>query len=109
MSEVIELLVSWTVTTALSFAVVILDERRSSEQRLERAWPPSSRNAALVAFGILAVPLHFIRTRGGFGTIHGLRDKLIGLVLGVVALTAVVIVAMLVVEGVALVLGLKTE
>ena len=63
-AEVIELLVSWVVTTALSFVVVMFDERRLCEEQLERAWPPSSRSAALVAFGVLALPFHFAKTRG---------------------------------------------
>ena len=57
--EVLELVASWVVTTALSFVVVLFDERRMGEARLERAWPRASRDAALVLLGILAVPFHF--------------------------------------------------
>ncbi len=66
MMDVLEILVSWAVTTAFMFAVVILDERRMDQRddpRLERAWPPSSRASAIVGFGVLALPLHFLRTR----------------------------------------------
>lgn len=65
----IELLLSWVVTTALLFVIVIVDERRMPEERLERAWPPSSRDAAIVALGVLALPFHFARTRGRFFTV----------------------------------------
>ena len=66
MMDVLEILVSWAVTTAFMFAVVIIDERRMDRRddpRLERAWPPSSRASAIVGFGVLALPLHFLRTR----------------------------------------------
>lgn len=66
MHDMLEILVSWAVTTAFMFAVVIMDERRMDRRddpRLERAWSPSSRASAIVGFGVLALPLHFLRTR----------------------------------------------
>ena len=48
------------------FGVIVVDERRLSKRedpRLERAWPPAGRDSAIVGFGVVAVPLHFIRTR----------------------------------------------
>lgn len=90
----IELLLSWFVTTALLFVVVIADERRMSEERLERAWPPASRDAAIVALGILALPFHFARTRGRFFTLSA-REHLrwwLGLALGLALSVAVTLV-----------------
>lgn len=84
--QTLELLISWAVTTALLFVVVITDERRMSEARLERAWPPASRDAAIVALGVLALPFHFARTRGRFFTVS-LREHLgwwLGFALGLV-------------------------
>lgn len=104
-----ELILSWVVTTGLSFAVVLLDERRLArvaEEKLERAWKPSSRDAALVAFGLLAIPVHFIKTRGSLKKPLGF---LVGLALGVVAFLLVAIASTLVLEGVALVLGWPTD
>jgi hypothetical protein len=66
MHDVLEILVSWVVSTSFLFAVIILDERRMDRRddpRLERAWPPSSRASAIIGFGVLALPLHFLRTR----------------------------------------------
>lgn len=73
MNEVVELLGSWALTTALTFAVVIAHERLMSEERRERAWPPASRDAAIVAFGPLALPFHFARTLGRFFTFRALE------------------------------------
>jgi hypothetical protein len=63
MHDVLFLVVPWIVRIAASFAVVFFDERRLTERQLERAWPPSSRNAAVFAFDVVAVPIHFIKTR----------------------------------------------
>jgi hypothetical protein len=64
--QALEILLSWAVTTALLFVVVLTDERRMPEDRLEQAWPPASRDLCLVWLGILALPFHFARTRGRF-------------------------------------------
>lgn len=85
MSEIAELLVSWAVTTALSFAVVIAHERVMGEERLERAWPPASRDAAIVAFGSLALPFHFAKTLGHLRSPAGALWILLGLAAGLVA------------------------
>jgi hypothetical protein len=64
--DVLELLIPWLVSTAFLFLVVIWDERRMAKRddpRLERAWPPAGRDSAIVGFGLIAVPVHFIRTR----------------------------------------------
>lgn len=61
--EVVELLVSFAVTTGALFAVVLRDERRLSPEARERSWPATSRDAALVVFGVLALPVYFARTR----------------------------------------------
>lgn len=64
MATVVELVLSWLVMNALTFLVIFADERKIlSEEQLERAWPPSSRDAAIIAFGPLCLPFHFLRTR----------------------------------------------
>lgn len=68
------LLVSWALTTALTFAIITRDEKRLPANRLERAMLPSSRTLAVVAFGPFALCVHFTKTRG-------LRGLFIGLVL----------------------------
>jgi hypothetical protein len=64
--QALEILLSWAVTTTLFFLVVLTDERRMSEERLENAWPVASRNLFIVWLGVLALPFHFARTRGRF-------------------------------------------
>src|SRR4051794_26669198 len=88
-SEAIALLVSWVVTTSLTFFIVVADERyllrAGGEKRLERAWPPSSRAAAVFVFGVLCLPVHFAKTRGGKG-IRGVAGCCLGLAMGVAAI-----------------------
>lgn len=83
MSEVVQFVLAWLVGTATSYAIVKLDERRLDEQRLERAWPPVSRNAAIFVFGPIAVPIHFVRT----------RRSLVGALLGIGAFLVVALVS----------------
>jgi hypothetical protein len=66
--QALEILLSWAVTTTLLFIIVLEDEKRMSEERLEGAWPVASRNLFLVWLGVLALPFHFARTRGRFFT-----------------------------------------
>ncbi|MCL2726066.1 MAG: hypothetical protein FWD69_16695 [Polyangiaceae bacterium] len=80
--EVVLLLASWIELVAVSVIVVRLDEKRLDEDALARAWPPSSRDNALIGLpflgspilGLFAVWLHFARTRRfslkgmGYGT-----------------------------------------
>jgi len=106
---VLLLVLSWAITTALTFAVVIVDERRMSAERLERAWPPASRDAAIVAFGVLALPVHFMRTRGHCASVRGLVGLVLGLLIGLLALVLVVVASSLVVELVAWIAGLHTD
>jgi hypothetical protein len=103
---VIELLISWVVTTALTFLVVILDERHLSEERLERAWPPTSRDAAIAVFGVLALFVHFIKTRGHLRSARGALGFPLGLALGAIAVVLVAFVSGLLLDGVAALLGL---
>lgn len=106
--HVIELVISWIVTTALTFLVVIVDERRMSHERLERAWPEASRDAAIIAFGVLALPIHFMKTRTHFRSARGLLGLPLGLVLGVVAIVVIAFVGGLIVTVIDWVLGIPT-
>jgi hypothetical protein len=108
-NEVLMLVLPWAVTTALTFAIVIVDERRMSAERLERAWPPASRDAAIVVFGPLALLIHFMKTRGHLRSARGVLGLSIGLVMGVVAVGLVAVASGLVVELVARIAGLPTD
>ena len=63
-SELVELVVSWGASMGVLTALYVLDERWMSEEQRERAWPTSTRRIAIVVFGVLAVPIHFVKTRG---------------------------------------------
>jgi hypothetical protein len=107
--EVIALVLSWIVTNALTFLVVIVDERRMDEATRERAWPPPSRDAAIVAFGVLALPIHFIKTRGHLQSARGVLGFPLGLVMGVMAVVVVAFVSSVALEGAFRLLGLPTD
>lgn len=105
-SDVIELAASWAVTTTATFLVVLVDERRLPREALARAWPPASRDAAIVGFGPLALVVHFAKTRGHMRSGRGVLGLAAGLALGLVATAVVLVASALVLEGVALALGL---
>jgi hypothetical protein len=108
-AEVIEIVIAWTITTALSFALVLADERLMSEERFERAWPPASRAAALVYFGLLAIPFHFARTRGSWKSPSGVGIRLLWFVLGLVLAAVVAIVSTLLITAIAWATGLPIK
>lgn len=92
--QALEILLSWGVTTALLFLVVLTDERRMSEERLENAWPVASRNLFVVWLGVLALPFHFARTRGRFFTLSPMTHLRwwLGFAMGLAAATVVALI-----------------
>ena len=73
MLDVLDYVASLIVSTAAAFAIVLLDERWLPPAELDRAWPPTSRASAIVAFGPLCLPVHFWRTRRSLaGVLWGL-------------------------------------
>lgn len=68
--ELLQVVVSWTVTLPAAACLIVMDERRLKGDALDNAWPPQSRDAALFAswnMGLIylcvCVWLHFVRTR----------------------------------------------
>jgi len=108
---VLELVISWAVTTTLLFLIVLTDEKRMSEERLEEAWPPATRTLVLVWLGILALPFHFARTRGRLFTTNPRRfvGWWIGLGLGLVASVLVALIDTAVVTAFAWAVGLPID
>ncbi len=106
---VAELVVQWVVVTTLTFFFVVDDERHLDEERLERAWIPASRTVALVYFGILAVPFHFIKTRGHFRSLRGFAGLFLGLLRGALAVLEIAVVAELLMGAIFRALGWPTE
>lgn len=79
-ADFVDTLLAWLVAMPATWAILRWDESRLSEAELENAWPPVSRNAAVLAFGPLCLFVHFFRTRASF---------LLGLALGAAAFVAV--------------------
>jgi hypothetical protein len=104
-SEVIVLVASWAVSTALCFAVIVRDERRLDDETLARAWPPPSRDCAIIGLGLFAVPFHFIKTRSR--SMWPWRWSPRGLALGVAWTLVVLIGNVAVVLALDLALGLE--
>lgn len=109
--QALEILLSWAVTTALLFLVVLTDEKRMSEERLENAWPVASRDLFLVWLGVLALPFHFARTRGRFFTLDPRRHLWwwLGLLMGLVATVVVTLIATAVMTAFAYAAGLPLD
>ncbi|MGH7280772.1 MAG: hypothetical protein ACRELY_04560, partial [Polyangiaceae bacterium] len=82
-ADFVDYLLAWIVAMPVTYAILRFDESRLSEERLEHAWPPTSRNAAILAFGPLCLFVHFVRTR---------RSFFIGLFFGVAAFVLVGVV-----------------
>ncbi len=93
MTEVLELVSSFVVSTFVAFALVGFDERRLARTRAElaaRAWPPASKTCALVVFGPLALVVHFVRTRRSvWGALLGLSAAAVVLAASAVDLAVV--------------------
>jgi hypothetical protein len=94
--EFVQVACSMVVVPLVQGAIVRLDERRLSAERLARAWPPSTRDVVVFAtwqFGILfgcpALLVWFVRTRGWLvGFLLGLAAA--ALLLGAAILATVV-------------------
>lgn len=114
--EVVILVLSLVVLMAASSLVVRLDERRMDEERLERAWPDTSRDNALIGLAFLASPLlalfgvwfHFFRTRSR-ALWPPWRWSPKGFLLGLAAVVAVLLVHAAIVLSVAYALGMPLE
>jgi hypothetical protein len=104
--ELLLLLTSWALLPILSWAALVIDERRLSSAQLARAWPPATRSLAVLWFGPLAVVLHFARTRGSFGELVEVGRKALGFALGLGVAALLVAIATVVLEALAALLGI---
>jgi hypothetical protein len=94
--EFVQVVCSMIVVPVVQGAIVRLDERRLSPERLARAWPQSTRDVVVFAtwqFGILfgcpALVVWFVRTRRSVvGVLLGLAAA--ALLLGAAILASVV-------------------
>ena len=110
------LIASLAVLVTASVLVVRFDERRLSDERLERAWPAPSRDNALIGLALLGAPIvglfavwfHFFRTRSR-ALWPPWRWSVLGFLLGLVAVLAIMIANAVVVLGLAYALGLPLD
>ncbi|HEY5959903.1 MAG TPA: hypothetical protein VIV60_25285 [Polyangiaceae bacterium] len=63
MSDVIELVVSATLQIVMTCWVIRRDDRQLTGPSAARGFPPATFWIAVVVFGPLSIPIHFIRTR----------------------------------------------
>jgi hypothetical protein len=63
MSEILVVALSFVLNAALPYAIVKRDLGRLSPDRLSRAWNEASFLSAVIAFGPLSIPVHFVKTR----------------------------------------------
>jgi uncharacterized membrane protein len=89
--SVIDLVVQLALQITLTAWVVRRDMWRTPPAQLVRAWNDASFWSAVVMFGPLCIPVHFVRTRRSFA----------GLVVGIAWMIAVLVALWLVGEAIA--------
>jgi hypothetical protein len=86
--EVLLYVLSFALSIAVPATIVRRDLARLTGEPLARSWPDASLWAAVVVFGPLCLPIHFIRT----------RRSLLGVALGVGWLAGAIALSALPVE-----------
>jgi hypothetical protein len=92
--DVVLFAIELALSIAVPYWVLRRDFSRLPPERLDSAWPTSSMWSALVAFGPLCLPFHFVKT----------RRSLWGLAIGVAWMAGALFVIGLVSTGLELVL-----
>lgn len=90
MLDLLNVIVSMSLQIALPYWVVRRDERNLTECGRARSFPDSTFWVAIVVFGPLSIPIHYLRT----------RRSVTGLMLGLLWFT--VVVAIVIAAGVGL-------
>lgn len=88
MLDVVAVVLQLALGIALPAWLLRVDEHRLSPRMLARAWPKASFWSAVVAFGPLCLPVHFVRTR------RSVTGLLLGLLALAVALGAQILVGL---------------
>ena len=97
MGEILLFTLSFALGIAVPALIVRRDLARLQGDRLARAWPDASLWSAVVVFGPLCVPIHFMRT----------RRSLWGVMLGLLWLAGAVLLITLPVEALAAIFGVR--
>jgi len=95
--EILLFTLSFALGIAVPALIVRRDLARLQGDRLARSWPDASLWSAVVVFGPLCVPIHFVRTRRSWW----------GLLLGVLWLVGAVLLITLPVEALAAIFGVR--
>ncbi len=95
MGEVLLFTLSFALGILVPATIVRRDLSRLSGERLARCWPDASLWSAVVVFGPLCVPIHFIRTRRSWA----------GLGLGIIWLVAALLLIALPIEALGRIFG----
>jgi len=95
--EVLLFTLSFVLGIAVPALIVRRDLARLSGEPLARSWPDASLWAAVVVFGPLCLPIHFIKT----------RRNLLGVGLGLAWLACAIVVISIPVELLARLFGLS--
>lgn len=99
MADVAQLILQLALGILLPATVVRRDLRRLNPEQLARTWNTASFWTAVVAFGPLCLPVHFVKA----------RRSVVGLVLGMFWMVVVIAAILLVVEGIARMSGSPTQ
>jgi hypothetical protein len=94
--EILLFTLSFALGIAVPASIVRRDLSRLTGEHLARAWPDASLWSAVVVFGPLCVPIHFIRT----------RRSLWGILLGAAWLFAALLLIALPVEALGRIFGI---
>src|SRR3954471_4141528 len=95
MREILVIALSFVLNAALPYFIVKRDISRLSAERLSRAWNEASFLAAVIVFGPLSLPVHFVKTRRSWA----------GLALGLSLAAGAILCAGLAEAGLSWVLG----
>jgi hypothetical protein len=63
MAEALVITLGFVLNAALPYLIVKYDLARLGPDRLSRAWNEASFLSAVIVFGPLSVPVHFVKTR----------------------------------------------
>jgi len=96
MSEVLVVALGFVLNAALPYWIVKRDLARLPPERLSRAWNDASFLSAVLAFGPLSLPVHFVKTRRSWA----------GLALGLAAALGAILCAALAESALSWLLGL---
>lgn len=63
MAEALVVVLGFALNAALPYFIIKRDLERLSAERLSQAWSDASFLSAVILFGPLSIPVHFVKTR----------------------------------------------